>query len=318
VRTRIVFAIVIAALAAAATSMATPPGTVRIKLSIGAFPDYPISAFGAVWVESHRGYGIYRINPHTNRARWIPMPENQCGPPAAARGRLWFSNCSGETGVSRMYGLNPTNGKIVARRAGSGVAYAGGSLWTVNLGKNTLIRSDPRTGVVLARIKLGISPAPNGQWAGSACLGSLWTPNGTDGLQRTDLATNATQVIPLPGGHDATGTGYFAANNVACAARKVWVPDGAGLYEVDPATDAATLLPIRIGPFSQQGDVSIVSAGDDVYLRTSNTSVAKIDATTGAVVARYPATGGGGGIIVAYGSLWVVNANAGSLWREPL
>jgi hypothetical protein len=315
VRTRIVFAIVIAALAAAATSMATPPGTVRIKLSIGAFPDYPISAFGAVWVESHRGYGIYRISPRTNKTRWITMPENQCGPPAAGAGRLWFSNCFA---ADRTYGLNPVSGKITARRSGGRVAYAGGSLWAVDEGTNTLLRSDPRTGVVLARIKLGISPAPNGQWAGSACLGSLWTPNGTDGLQRTDLATNATQVIPLPGGHDATGNGYFAVNNVACADGKVWVPDGAGLYEVDPATAAATLLPIRIGPFSQQGDVSIVSAGDDVYLRTSDTSVAKIDATTGAVVARYPATGGGGGIIVAYGSLWVVNANAGSLWREPL
>lgn len=315
---RIVLAVVVS-LVVASASAATPPRAIRVELSALDFPDYPVSAFGSVWVESHRGYAIYRIDPRTNRARRIALPENQCGPPAVGGGRIWLSSCSGETGAERFYGLSRT-GHVVVRRTGHGAAvtYASGSLWTVAQATNTLLRSDPKTGVVLARIKLGISPAPNGQWSGSSCFGALWTPNGGDAVQRTELDTNATRVIPLPGGHDAVGNGYFSVNTVACAAGKVWVPDGAGVYEIDPSTNDVELLPIRVGPFSQQGDVAIVSAGGDVYVRTSDTSVARIDGASGRVVARYPATGGGGGIAVAYGSLWVVNANVGSVWRERL
>jgi streptogramin lyase len=312
------FASIVAGFAVAGVSAAAPPGTTTIKLRPGTFPDYPLSAFGAIWIESHRDVFLYRINPKTNKTRRIRLPENQCGPLVAGGGRLWVHNCPGETGVARIYALEPHRDKIVVRRRGGGFAYAGGSLWTIDDPNSLLLRTDPQTGVVLVRVKLGISPAPNGTWPGSECLGSLWTTNGTDGLQRTDLATNTSQVIPLPGGHDATGNGYFAAGIVACAAGKVWVPDGAGLYEVDPTDNSANLLPISIGPFSQQGDVSIVASGNEVYLRTSDTSVAKIDATTGAVIARYPASGGGGGIAVAYGSLWVVNALTDSVWRERL
>lgn len=33
---------------------------------------------------------------------------------------------------------------------------------------------------------------------------------------------------------------------------------------------------------------------------------------------QLPATGGGGGIAVARGSLWIANAGADTVWREPL
>jgi streptogramin lyase len=304
---------------AAATSLgASSAGSTAIKLDRGAFPDYPLSAFGSVWVESHRGLSLYRINPKSNKVRRFMLPESQCGPLAAGAGRLWFSNCFGEAGVARVYAVDPRSGRVVARRPGTGVAFAGGSVWVVDKARNDLIRTDPATGVVLARLKLGIHPAPNGTWAGSSCAGSLWTANGSDGVQRTNLQTNATRVIALPGGYDPPGPGYFAVNLVGCADGKVWVPDGAGLYEVDPLHNTAKLLPMKIGPFSQQGDVSLVDVGSNLYLRTSDTSVARIDARTGKIDARYRAAGGGGGVAVADGSLWVVNALPATVWREQL
>ncbi len=53
-------------------------------------------------------------------------------------------------------------------------------------------------------------------------------------------------------------------------------------------------------------------------MRTSGKTVTRIDPATGTVVGSYPATGGGGGLAIAYGSLWVANANADTTWREPI
>jgi streptogramin lyase len=308
----------LAAVATAAAATAPPPGVKVITLSAAAFPDLALTAQGSLWVEAHREALLYRIDPRTNAVKTISLSSPQCGPLAYGARRIWFSSCFGITGVARSYGVPVKAGKSIINTKGGGPAFAAGSLWVVDETKGVLIRTDPRTGVVLKRIKLAISEAPNGQWAGTPCSGSLWVTNGVDAVQRIDLATNTSHVVALPGGHDTTGPGYFAVTTSACAAGKVWVPNGAGLFELDPATGNAKLLPISIASFSQQGDVAIVAAGDDIYLRTSDTTVVKIDGTTEQVVARFPASGGGGGIAVADGSLWVVNAADGTVWREPL
>jgi streptogramin lyase len=311
-------AIVMAAAAFAAAASGPPQGATEITLSIPAFPDGAVVANGTVWVESHRQGTLWRIDPSTNAAKALPLSSPQCGPLAYGGGRIWYSSCFGITGQALTYGYNPTTRRRVVFTKGGGPAYAGGSIWMIDPRKNILVRADPRTGVVLRRLKLGITPAPQGTWAGSQCGDSLWTTNGVDAVQRTTLATNKTHVIALPGGHDTNGTGYFSVNNVACAGGKVWIPNGAGLYELDPTTENAVLLPIQIDSFSQQGDVAILADSDNVYLRTSDTQVMQIDANTGKVTATFPAAGGGGGIAVSAGSLWVVNAGDGTVWREPL
>jgi streptogramin lyase len=317
---RATLVVVLAALAVTATSAAAPqpPANVTaIPLSVAAFPDGALAAAGAVWIESHREASLYRIDPAANAVKRYALSAAQCFPLTYGGSRIWYSSCYGITGIPLTYGFKPSTRNVVVRATGGAATYAGGSVWEVDA-KGRLLRTDTRTGVVLRRIKLRIAPAPNGQSAGSGCGDSLWTPNGVDAVQRTSLATNRTHVIPLPGGHDADGTGYFGVNNVGCAAGKVWVPTGAGLYEVDPATEDVTLLPLAISSFDQQGDVGIASDGDTVYLRTSNTEVVQIDGKTAKVTGRFPASGGGGGIAVAAGSLWVVNAGDGTVWREPL
>jgi hypothetical protein len=46
--------------------------------------------------------------------------------------------------------------------------------------------------------------------------------------------------------------------------------------------------------------------------------VARIDPSSGQAIQRYPATGGGGGVTVGFGSLWLTNTGPGSVWREPI
>jgi outer membrane protein assembly factor BamB len=128
-------------------------------------------------------------------------------------------------------------------------------------------------------------------------------------------------VIALPGAKSAfaaTG-GFFSADFVACTGGKVWVPNLAGLYAIDPGTNAATRVPVAIRPNSRLGDPGITAANGHVFVRTSDTTVDEVDAATGTIVHTYRATGGGGGqIAVAYRSLWVPNAASGTVWREPI
>jgi streptogramin lyase len=293
-----------------------------IRLRAGSFPDDVAQAYGAIWVASHRGYGITMIDPKTNRASYLTLPTNQCGPLAAGAGRVWFSNCSGETPNPLIYALNPTTGKVVARTPGQGVAFADRSVWTIRLGnaKDILVRLDPRTRVALARIPLPITPDPNGQFPGSYGLRALWLCNSDDAVVRVDPATNTVAaVIPLPGGHSAT-TGYFSTGRLAFAAGRVWVPTPGGLYEINPRTNTAARLPIALHGFSQLGDVDAVSDGNNVYVRTSDQTIVEIDAASRTIVKHFPAppTGGGGGFTVAHRSLWVANAGDDTVWREPI
>jgi hypothetical protein len=61
------------------------------------------------------------------------------------------------------------------------------------------------------------------------------------------------------------------------------------------------------------------SAGaGSVWVRTSDDSIARLNPSNGHIVARYPATGGAGGIAVTNGALGVANFGNDSVWREPI
>jgi streptogramin lyase len=284
----------------------TTPGGAPLHLSIGA---------GGVWVGTHRAYILYRINPRTNRKRAYPITQNTCGPPAFAYGYVFQSGC-GDTWTSLQIDLR--TGHILRHLAGINAFVGAGSLWLVRQ-DGKIARVDPRSGVPLATIDPGIDLTQNGVPV-AVLDGSTWVAGDT-AISRIDVQTNkVTQVIPLPGGKasgDYTG-GYLYGGYGTVLNGKLWVTNPAGLYEVDPTTNTAILLPIRVKPLSQFGDLYVAAGAGSLWMRTSDTSVARIDPATASVVQRYPAAGGGGGIAFGYGSLWVSNAGADSIWRYAI
>lgn len=96
------------------------------------------------------------------------------------------------------------------------------------------------------------------------------------------------------------------------------MPNGLGLFRINPKTNATKLFPLKISSERAWSPVSIASDGHDLFVRNLDTSVARINARTGKVVQRYPADTGGGTITVAYHSLWVTNPDHDTLWRYPL
>ena len=116
-------------------------------------------------------------------------------------------------------------------------------------------------------------------------------------MTRVDAATNTVTVIPLPGAALQPGPtqGYAGPASMAFTAGKVWFGNPAGVYEIDPATNKATLLKIPIGNFSQLGGISVVGGAGSVW--GAHVGVGGDEdrlPATGQVLGHYPVPGGRG------------------------
>lgn len=306
--------IAVLALAVAATAHSTnmlPPRHTVIK-NIGAFPMDMSLGYGSVWVNDHRGGTLYRIS-RRNKVRKVVIGESLCNFPATGGGRVWVWGCDS----NKTYEIDPKRMKVVGHRKGIGPVFGASSLWTVGASGDVL-RIDPKSGLVLATIKVDTTNGGPDVVAG----GSLWVSSDTS-VSRIDVKTNkVSAVIPLsnaqPSGDKPNG--YLYANYGTLAYGTFWDSNAAGLYAINPTTNAAKRLGVRIRPLSQAGDVPVVAGAGSVWLRTSNKTVARIDPKTAKLIRNYPAAaaGGGGGIAVAFRSLWVANAGLGNVWRIHL
>jgi hypothetical protein len=307
-----------------ATATVLPSGATQILMAGDPFVGSVASADGAIWIGTHTGVGMYRIDPQTNRlTAFVRIGEGQCLPIAAGAGKLWVTNCAGNAGVAYVYEIDASANKVVHRYDGISAAYGDGSLWMRSVDGTELFRIDPASQQVIARIKLpALANQRYGPFVAADCGGTVWLNANTSEV-KIDAATNrVAAVIKLPharGDWTSPDNTYFSAVSAACAGRKVFVPNLAGLYAIDTRTDAVTRLPIAIKANTQLGDPGLGAVGDQVFVRTSDSTVTQVDARTGRAVHIYPAGGGGGdGIAVGSGAVWVPVAGAGAVWRDPI
>jgi hypothetical protein len=245
----------------------------------------------------------------------VNLGQGTCWPPAFAGGYIWFGGCESGPTVK----VDPKTNRAVGQFNGVTPLGAAGSLWILNPDFTRLLRVDPQSGIVLARISPKIDMTQAGGTAGYGS-GSVWLYSDT-AVSRVDPGTNhVTAVIPLPGGKISGGFpgGYSYGGYGVFAAGRFWVANPAGVYVINPATNAAAKLPLKIQPFSQAGDIYIAAGAGSIWVRTSGNSIARLSPSDGHAIARYPATGGGGGIAVANGALWVANFGNDTVWREPI
>src|SRR4051794_37720805 len=102
----------IALAATAASSAAAPPGVVAIRTP--GFPVHVSAGFRSIWVISHRGGYLYRIDPRTNRVvATIDVTDALCFVPTVAGGALWVSNCGGLAAFETVYKVDPATNRVV-------------------------------------------------------------------------------------------------------------------------------------------------------------------------------------------------------------
>lgn len=316
-----------ALLVGAAASAAARPSH---KFKTPGAPAFPLAYHGFLWVAAHRGGGIFKINPRTNRiVHTYQTGQPSCQTLVGFGNKILFATCTPGRGEildirsGRLHTM-PVGLRFYLRHLRNGVAYWGhlgfaGSEW---IGKGnggpteTIERIDPKTHVVLKRFR-GIDAQ-----VGTATVtdGSLWIPGFTS-VARIDPTDDTLTIVPLPGALSEPGfnQGYADAERLAVTPGAVWLTNPAGLYRISEKTNTAKLVPgISVGNLDQFGYIDLVAAKGSLFMRNGPKTVLQIDPATGKVTATYPASGGGGGIEVAYGSLWVANFINDTTWRIPL
>ncbi|MDX6440887.1 MAG: hypothetical protein QOE43_616 [Gaiellaceae bacterium] len=309
--------------AVARTQGRSAPRLAPTSISVSGFPAIVATGYGSVWVGGHRNGVLYRIDPKTNRITGkvaLPGPIN--GTLTIGAGAVWAQSAAPDGSESYVYRINPFTMRIVERHEGITSVLGAGSWWFGTLQPPSLLRVKPNAGTVMARItKFGVDPnRVNIPIAFGR--GSIWVYSPDDAVIRISVATNrATAVIPLPGAKRANAIthGYLMGGPAAIVGGYVWVVSPAGLYRIDPQSNAAELLSLRVTPFSQWGLPSVSSGPrGTLFVRTSDRVVTQIDPSSGAALRTYPASGGGGETAVGFGSLWIANALANSISRIAL
>ncbi len=319
------------AISAEVTPVGDPAPRGAVRITTPYFPAMITAGGGSIWVFTHRDTLVYRIDPRTNRiVATINMRDTPCTVATFGAGLVWNSNCGpGENSKGISFGIDPHSNRVTRRIPGNFPVVGAGSLWVLSDDGRVMRRVDPRSGVVLARVPTGVAQMPGGGTLtiGGTGDGSVWlASDSARSLTRISTAHNrVTDVIPLVGAKTSVTCpgaygGFINGATVAFAAGKAWYANPAGVFEVNPRTNHAKLIRLHMCPFSEWGDDTIVSGAGSVWLRTADAKIARINPATGRVQAWYPAgfSGGGGDLVVAFGSLWVANAGSDSVWREPV
>jgi hypothetical protein len=196
--------------------------------------------------------------------------------------------------VLRSENTNPAQAppRLIANTAlvsqGGSMASAFGSVWVADIVSERLLRLDPRTRAVEARIPLG-----GAAWISSAG-GSVWAL-GRDRLLRIDPSTNRV-VASIPSGRAAPGM-------VLDGAGVVWMAYPQALLRVDLRRNAVTrTVPISHAGFNAFG---AVSDGRVLYVTRGDGRLLRFDARTGKRLSAVRASFGGWLMGVAGGTVFV-------------
>ncbi len=188
---------------------------------------------------------------------------------------------------------NEVGRTIAVAKPCSGLLFAFGSLWIPSCGDHTLVRADPATGAIVARVAAGPADSEGGVTAGA---GSVWLVTDAKGtLTRVDAASNSVQTtIAIPSG----------SYNPLFADGYVWVSshDHDALIKVDPAANkVVATIAIGKGPrFLTYG------AGSVWTLNQHDGTISRVDTASGKLVATIDAgvPGAGGEMAFGFGAVW--------------
>jgi YVTN family beta-propeller protein len=207
---------------------------------------------------------------------------------------------------------------IPVGKAPKGVLANADGVWVADVHGGTVLRIDPATNEVVATITVGGVGASGPNWLAEG-LGSIWVdvPN-EQTIVRIDPITDAIQAsIDAP-------AGFTPCGGIATLDDAAWVTNCAGgnkMVRVD-ANSNIVVATIDMGgngynPIVINGSLWIsVDAG-----KADNGKLVRIDPNTNRIDRiLVPSTtfGGGGDIVVAAGSVWVMDGYNNQVMRLPL
>jgi YVTN family beta-propeller protein len=192
---------------------------------------------------------------------------------------------------------------ITVGRGPRAIVAGAGAIWVPDSPGGEILRIDPATNAVVARIEAHAVEAV-------MLDGSLWAINESApdaSLIRIDPAANTVvATFPVP------GLALGSTRGLAAGAGSLWISDNRGqrVVRVDPQT-GAVIATITVGHPTQ-----IVATAEAVWaVDLAARTVIRIDPTTNTRVATIVVEEGPNSIALGAGSVWVTNQDSGSVSR---
>jgi streptogramin lyase len=270
------------------------PHGVLTAVPVSGGPLRMAAGFGSLWVSTHRGPLLYRIDPATNKvvARIVTGTES-CGTPAIGFGRVWVSGCDPGPLVS----VDASTNKVVARskiETSLVMGVAAGKLWAGD-------PIDPTTLDRTAHLPVQGADVVSG-------AGSLWVVDTGSGLVKrvdpwTDTVTESYRAGEIGG---LENFGVFADG-------ALWVYSGGDrLWRIDPHRNRVAVHHLR--GIGRHADATFTVGDGGVWVRPYDHNLYRFDVDSLSTRRIYPAHGGGF-VTVAFGSVWESNLEESNVWR---
>ena len=231
---------------------------------------------------------------------------------------VWVTDWDAKT----LFRIDSTTSKVAATievgLAPKGVLATGSAVWVADTHDGKVYRIDPATNKIVATITVGPKGNSGPNWLASG-LGSIWVDIPNDhSVVRIDPITNAIQAtITIP--NEATPCGGFAITPAA-----VWNSGCDGpqaMTRIDPATNEV----VTIVALNGHGYNPAVINGVPWVSIDPNPSgpglLGRISPITNAIdleLAPGSTFGGGGDMVIAAGSVWVIDGGNDRVLRLPL
>ncbi len=271
---------VLAALSVAAAACGSTAATAiptarnpKLVISVGALPTpFIASGAGSIWVPVGGEGVVARVDPASGRVLARIKVGDPAKLPSAAR---------------------------IAHDVPESVAVGFGSVWAATGDTESVVRIDPATDRITARIPVGVVP-----YVLAAGEGAVWLTSLDDtAVVRIDPASNTARTVLTS----------VAAGMVAAAFGSVWVTSGLfdRVLRLDP-TDGH-----KLGEVTVSGAPELIAAGSGTLWVAAqsgaSSGVVEIDPGTASVLRRIPVALATFGVAVGEGAVWA--AGEGGLYR---
>ena len=290
------------------TQTSSAPPVYDAEIQVGAEPGYATVGAGSVWVGNHLEGTVSRIDPKQDTVIATIEVDGEPTGMLFAFDDVWTFGAA--TGL--LHRIDPKTEKVVARvrlkglgGGINGLAADDSSVW-VSESSGLVYRIDPITDKVAGTVKVlknGCAPGGNLTFTAGAVWYACWD---YPWLWKIDPATQRIVEKFRVGG---------MVGSPAADEGMVWVPqmDTGWVLGIDPTTGEVKR---RVNVGTQVEQVRV--AGKTMWARVSATELAKVDLRQMKVVDSYELPDApipGGGLTVGFGSVWVVNFGAGTVWR---
>jgi DNA-binding beta-propeller fold protein YncE len=268
--------------------------------------------YGSIWVGAHRTNTLYRIDPTTDRiAAKIDLGQPSCANMRAFDDRIWVGYCDEST--NEIVVSASTNQVVASIPSAAVYGDLDGAVWAASEDGSQLQRLDPTTLKVLASVDApGVEGVVGGRyvWVADMPLDS-GNYNGT--IFKVDPQTNkVVATLHTPETYHDVYMDYDEASG------SIWLKGDNDHWLTALNTTTGVSRKIPLAPYSALTDFADdppTSGLGSIWVRTADDTVSRIDPQSGAITARFPATGKGGWVVVGFGSMWVANSDSNTVWR---